>query len=75
MYSCKEATYLISKKEEGRLGLFQKLKLGMHMSMCRFCRGFERQTRLLTGRLNKLQQQPKELSEEKKKEISELLNQ
>lgn len=45
MMSCHEATYLMAKKEEGKLGRADRVKLILHVSMCRFCRLFERQTR------------------------------
>lgn len=45
MLSCHEATFLMAKKEEGKLKLGDRLKLTFHTSMCRFCRLFQRQTR------------------------------
>jgi hypothetical protein len=43
MVNCKEATYLMAKKEEGRLSIQERLKLSMHTSMCSLCKKFERQ--------------------------------
>ena len=43
--TCKKATYLISKKEEGRLSLVEKWQLMGHFAICRLCRKFEQQTR------------------------------
>jgi hypothetical protein len=45
MLSCKEATFLMAKKEEGKLTFFERMKLSFHTSMCRFCRLFEKQTK------------------------------
>ena len=44
MISCKEATFLMGKKEEGRLSFIEKMKLSVHTSMCSLCRKFEKQT-------------------------------
>ena len=41
MVNCKEATYLMAKKEEGRLSFMERLKLSMHTSICSFCKKFE----------------------------------
>lgn len=43
MVNCREATFLMSKKEEGKLSLKEKFDLAMHTSMCSFCRRFEKQ--------------------------------
>lgn len=44
MISCKEATFLMAKKEEGRLSFAEKFKLSIHTSMCSLCKRFEKQT-------------------------------
>ncbi|WP_421751163.1 hypothetical protein [Croceimicrobium sp.] len=46
--SCKDASSLIQKKEEGKLGLIQGLQLRVHLSVCVFCRHYEKQS----GRIN-----------------------
>jgi anti-sigma factor ChrR (cupin superfamily) len=45
MVNCKEATFLMAKKEEGKLGIVENMKLSMHTSMCSFCRKFEKQAK------------------------------
>lgn len=47
MISCKEATYLISKKEEGKLTLAERLKLSVHLAICGICRAFEKQSEFI----------------------------
>jgi hypothetical protein len=42
--TCKEATYLISKKEDGDIGLINRLKLKMHLGICSVCKLFENQS-------------------------------
>ncbi|MBT9484483.1 hypothetical protein [Sediminibacterium sp.] len=44
MVNCKEATFLMAKKEEGKLSVMEGIKLAMHTSMCSFCKKFEKQT-------------------------------
>lgn len=44
MVNCKEATFLMAKKEEGKLSFKERIKLTMHTSMCSLCRKFEKQT-------------------------------
>ncbi len=45
--SCKEATYLLSKKEEKKLGFFNRLKLNAHLAICSVCRHFDLQTEFM----------------------------
>jgi hypothetical protein len=42
--SCKKATYLISKKQEKAIGLFDSIKLKLHLGVCSACRLFEKQS-------------------------------
>lgn len=44
MLSCREATYLTAKKEEGKLPFLTNMKLSMHTSMCSLCKRFKKQT-------------------------------
>ncbi|QNR25694.1 hypothetical protein [Croceimicrobium hydrocarbonivorans] len=46
--SCQEASALIQKKEEGKLGAIQGMQLRLHLSICVFCRHYEKQS----GRIN-----------------------
>lgn len=47
--SCKQAVDFISKREEGKLSASQRFALWQHLAICRFCRAFNRQNRLLTS--------------------------
>lgn len=42
--TCKKATYLISKKEDGKLGFIDSIKLKLHLGICSACRLFENQS-------------------------------
>jgi hypothetical protein len=49
MISCKEASFLTAKKEEGKLSFGESLKLWFHTSMCEFCTRFYKQMRRIGG--------------------------
>ncbi len=45
--SCKKAVDFISKKEEGKLNLYQRYLLWSHLAICYVCKRFEKQNRLI----------------------------
>ena len=47
MLTCKEASILISERQDRKLRLYQRLALRMHLWVCGNCRRFERQMRLI----------------------------
>lgn len=47
MLTCKDATRLISERQERPLGFRERLGLRMHILMCVYCRRFERQIELM----------------------------
>ena len=51
MINCEKATYLCSMEEEGRLKLAERVKLRMHLAMCKLCKRFRQQTRFISGKL------------------------
>lgn len=51
MINCERATYLCSMEEEGRLKLAERVKLKMHLAMCKLCKRFRQQTRFISGKL------------------------
>jgi hypothetical protein len=72
--SCKRATFLISKKEEGRLTPLEKVQLKLHLNICDFCARFEKQTKFLSGNSIHLHDHTHAtLSAQKKEEIKSLL--
>ena len=67
--NCKEASYLISKKQEGSISITDTLKLKIHLGICSTCKLFQMQTALI---LNLLKSKPKNsftLNSNKKAEI------
>lgn len=72
--TCKEATYFTHLAEEGKLSLWLRLRLFMHLRMCPPCLRFKVQTKQLVARLrgyrsNLEQQAPYKLSPELGEEI------
>ena len=51
--SCKDASWLVSRKEDGPLNLWQRLTLRLHLSVCAACTRFERQVRFLRTAMRK----------------------
>ncbi len=47
MPSCKEVSRLVSESMETKLPLHKRIGLWMHLSMCRLCKGFARQLRVI----------------------------
>lgn len=47
MITCESATQFISQKEERRLTLSSRVKLFIHLAICKFCRLFEKQNKFL----------------------------
>jgi hypothetical protein len=54
--SCKDASRLVSKREDAALSAWQRLLLRLHLSVCAACRRFERQVRFLRGAMQKSRQ-------------------
>lgn len=56
MINCKEATEMVVKQHSEHLAVWDRMRLWMHLAMCRFCALFSRQNKLmdeLTGNLDK----------------------
>ncbi|MGN6439540.1 MAG: hypothetical protein ACTHMM_23645 [Agriterribacter sp.] len=51
--TCKEAVDYISKKEEKKLSVLQRLQLMRHLAICSLCRLFEKQNKTITTALSK----------------------
>jgi hypothetical protein len=43
MLSCKEVTRLLSQGEDRRLGVVERIKLGLHLRVCIACARYSRQ--------------------------------
>ncbi len=62
--SCKKATDYISKKEEGKLTLFQRYQLWRHLAICSLCKRFDKQNKQIRANImeHKHQEPPAKLS-------------
>ena len=54
MLTCKDASHLISGRQERPMGLRERWELRMHLWLCANCRRFERQVALLRKALGRL---------------------
>ena len=53
MISCKDASRLVSQREDARLSLWQRTLLRLHLSVCVACTRFERHIRFLRTAMQK----------------------
>jgi predicted anti-sigma-YlaC factor YlaD len=58
MLTCQELTELVTDYLEGHLPLRQELSFRMHVSMCKDCRAYLRQTKMTIRTLGRLPQDP-----------------
>ncbi len=54
--SCKEATQLILKKEEGKLSIGQRVQLSLHLLICDLCKSFNLQNKWINKHIHHLQE-------------------
>ena len=47
VFNCKQATLLSIKKEEGKISMFEKVKLFYHLLYCSYCRRFAKQSSII----------------------------
>lgn len=47
MISCKAATFNLGLKEAGKLSMAGKIRLQVHLAICKYCRRFEKQTAII----------------------------
>lgn len=81
MLNCEEATYLITKSEFEKVGCVKRMQLKMHLAGCKLCRRFKIQSDIIDKSLKTLEDlklnqnmSGAHLSEEKKKEMQETIN-
>lgn len=75
VYNCREATFLIEKKQLGKITFKERIKLKIHLFGCSVCRVFEQQSsminRMVKNFLNTSQHTEVKLDEHFKKELQE----
>lgn len=57
--SCKKASELIEKKQEEKLTFVNSIQLKMHLSLCKLCLSYAKQSALINSALKKVFQQNK----------------
>ena len=62
MITCKDATHLVVKKNHEALNMWDKMRLFMHLSMCKFCSLFEKHNKIIDERTRELAEANKELA-------------
>ncbi len=70
MITCKQATLFVEKNIENKISFKEKINLRLHLLFCVYCRRFDKQSRLLSSRFNKIEINAA-LTEDGKKNISE----
>lgn len=73
LYSCRQASSLVAQREEGKLNTVQRTKLWLHLSMCKACSLFSKQTTLIGKAAKQIQNIETNLPEKKTLEIIEKL--
>ena len=77
-YNCREATYLIEKKQHVRLSIKERVHLLIHLSGCSVCRLFQRQSRMinrmLKGMFSDTAAEERKLDEDVKREMQDKIN-
>ena len=54
--SCKDASRLMSRREDAALSTWQRIVLRLHLSVCAACMRFERQIRYLRSAMQQYRQ-------------------
>lgn len=73
-FGCKDATYLMSKKEYAPLSVSEKLLLQFHKLMCKYCRRFSEQSAKISNFFKTSAQRGNlELSAQKKQSLNQLI--
>lgn len=73
-FGCKDATYLMSKKEYAPLSFSEKLLLQFHKLTCKYCRRFSQQMAKINHFIRTSVQRGKvELSAQKKQSLNQLI--
>jgi hypothetical protein len=81
MLSCKETSFIASKRLDGKLTCFEKIGFWLHISMCGLCRAYARDIKkiqMLMLDARKIRQtglfKPKKLSEQSRKRIKQVFD-
>jgi hypothetical protein len=77
-YNCREATYLIEKRQHVRLTIKERVHLIIHLSGCSVCRLFQRQSRMINrmvkGIFGDTAAEERKLDDDVKREMQDKIN-
>jgi hypothetical protein len=71
--SCREASFLISKKQETKLSIYENLQLAIHLFICDICKLFKKQTDFILQLLQQKQGKNIKMDANTKQRIKEAL--
>jgi hypothetical protein len=54
IYNCKQATFLIEKKEISKLSFREMIELRIHLYGCSFCKLYNKQSRIINNMVQEL---------------------
>jgi hypothetical protein len=54
IYNCKQATFLIEKKEQGGISFRQEIELRIHLMGCSMCQLYGKQSRMINSMVRQL---------------------
>ena len=52
--SCKQATLLIEKQNAGEIPFFQKIRLRLHLMICKWCSAYNRKVHAMESMMKKI---------------------
>ena len=73
--SCKHATFLISKQQETKLSLINKMQLMLHLAICNVCKLYKKQTAYFLQKIKNNSTEDTKLSQTAKDKIKKVVEQ
>ena len=73
--SCKHATFLISKQQETKLSLINKMQLMWHLAICNVCKLYKKQTAYFLQKIKNSRTEDTKLSQTAKDKIKKIVEQ
>ena len=77
-YNCREATYIIEKRQHVRLSIKERIHLLIHLSGCSVCRLFQQQSRMINRAVKRMfaesAGEERRLDEDVKREMQDKIN-
>ena len=68
-YSCKKASEMVEKRNLFGLSFLEKIKLKMHLSACKACKAYDKQSELIDQAISNHPEENVQLSSSSKEQI------